>query len=462
MSRTVKVGAFMVGGIVLFCVGVFIIGMKTDLFGSHFTAYVEFNDVDTLIQGATVRVGGMNAGQITDIEIPKAPNGKFRLKLHVDKKFRNIVRKDSVATIETEGMVGNIYINLAKGSPNSPECRGCTLPSQEPVSMSALFQKADRLAGSLQSTVDDVHQRANTLLATVNTAAGNANSMLSEVKPNVVGLTKNANAMVAGIREGHGAAGKLLSDKTVAANVTKTISNATQASTNFNQTSQKINTMVSTMQKTDMPKVNQTLANSQAASAKVNQALGSLVAKGKDGQSTSDAIHSTIEQAQQTSANLADDTAAIKHNFFFRGFFKRRGFYDLQTMSPSKYAQTRFVKNPTVRAWIADDALFTTGTDGTQQLTDSGRAALDGAMAKLVPYLPNSPVVVEGYSTEGQASEQYLVSQQRALAASQYLEAHFHLKPDRMGVMPLGDRPPQQTGRKEWNGLCLVLVAWKK
>lgn len=463
MSRTVKVGVFIVGGILLFCLGVFLIGSKTQLFGSHFTAYVEFNNIDTLTKGASVRVGGMDAGQIADIKVPNAPNQKFLMKLEVDKDFRPIVRRDSMATIETQGMVGEIYINIAKGSVQSPECNGCTLRSQEPVSMSSLFEKGDKLAGSLQSTVDDVHHRADMLLQTVNSAAGNVNSMLTEAKPNVVGVTKNANAIVAGIRQGHGAAGKLLTDKSVADNVTRTISNASQASANFNQTSQKVNTMMSTVQKSDLPKVNQTLANSQAASAKVNKALGTMLAKGKSGQSTSEAIHNTIQQAQQTTANLADDTAAIKHNFFFRGFFNRRGFYDLQSLSPSKYAQTRFVKNPTVRAWIPDDdENFATGTDGTQQLTDAGRAALDSAMSKLVPYLPNSPIVIEGYSTDGPPSGQYLASRQRAIAASQYLESHFQLKPDRVGIMPLGEHPPPHTGRNQWNGLCLVLVEWKK
>jgi phospholipid/cholesterol/gamma-HCH transport system substrate-binding protein len=462
MSRSVKVGIFIVGGIALFCVGIFLIGTRTNLFGSHFTAYVDFNNVDTLTDGASVRVGGMNAGQISSIQVPNAPNGKFRIKLEVDKKFRPIVRRDSEATIETQGMVGKIYINIAKGSGKSPECDGCTLPSQEPVSMSALFQKANQLAGSLQSTVTDIHHRADTLMQSVNSAAGNANSMLTQMKPNVVGISKNANAIVAGIRQGHGAAGKLLTDKTVARQVSQTVENASQASTNFKQTSGKINAMVTTVQKSDMPKVNATLTNAQAATQKVNKAVGSMLAKGKSGESTTEAIHNTIQQAQQTTANLADDTAAIKRNFFFRGFFKRRGFYNLQTLTPTKYVHTRFVQKPTARAWIPADGMFTTAPDGTQQLTESGRNAVDSAMSKLVAYLPDSPIVVEGYSTAGAADQQYLDSRQRALAVSKYLESHFHLQPIRVGIMPLGDHPPPHTGKEKWDGICLALVAWKK
>lgn len=95
------------------------------------------------------------------------------------------------------------------------------------------------------------------------------------------------------------------------------------------------------------------------------------------------------------------------------------------------------------------DGIFDDGADGKRQLTATDRAEQDSAMAKLVPYLPNSPIVVEGYSSAGAASQQYLVSRERAAAASQYIESHFHLKSDRVGILPLGERRPAKTGRKQ-------------
>lgn len=53
--------------------------------------------------------------------------------------------------------------------------------------------------------------------------------------------------------------------------------------------------MIATAQKSDLPKVNQTLANTQAATQKVNQALGTMLAKGKSGESTSQAVHDTSQ-----------------------------------------------------------------------------------------------------------------------------------------------------------------------
>lgn len=113
-------------------------------------------------------------------------------------------------------------------------------------------------------------------------------------------------------RFARGAAGKLLSDKTVAAQETSTIATASQAPANFNQTSRKVDTRVSTEQKSDLPEVNATLANTRSATTKVNDALGTMPAKGKSGESSSQSIHDTIQQAQQTTANLAHGTAAIE------------------------------------------------------------------------------------------------------------------------------------------------------
>lgn len=462
MSRALKVGIFFVIGVVLFCVGLFLIGSRSQIFGNHFTVYTEFQNVDTLVSGSTVRVGGMNAGRVLGIQVPKNPSGKFRLTLSVDEKFRRIVRSDSLASIETEGMVGNKYVNIGQGTNRSPECDRCTLPSQEATSMASLFKEGQKLAGSLQSTINDLRPRVDTAIDNISSAAGHANSLIVALKPRVVNMAGNADAIVAGIRQGQGMAGKLLTDKTTAANFSATMADARQTTANFKATSQKIDSMVSTIQKSDLPAVHKTLANTESATAKINQAVTSLTGNNGHQQNTVQAIGDTIHQAQRATTNLADDTEAIKHNFFLRGFFHRRGFFDLQTLTPAKYFHSKFVRKPRVREWIPAAGLFTTGPNGTLEITDAGRKTLNRSMSSLVPYLPNNPIVVEAYTDTGAPDQQYIESRARALAVSDYLKSHFSLKADRVGIMPLGAYPPPKTGKKQWNGVCLVLVVEKQ
>lgn len=463
VSRTVKVGIFVVGGVVLFCVGLFLVGSRANLFGNRYTIYADFNNIDTLQKGAKVRVGGMDAGELTGIQIPSSPSAKFRLKLEVEKKFQPIIRHDSTATLETEGMVGNVYVNIKKGGANSPVCRpGCVLPSQETVSMGQVMQEGSALAGSIQSTINDLHHRADGVMQNLTSATGHADQMIQKVQPNVVHLTSNANAIVAGIRQGHGTVGKLLTDKTMAANVSQTIANVKDTSANAKKASGKVNTMMAQVEQKDLPKVHQTVANADAATQKINKAVGQLLSPGKNKKSTAVEIRETLDQADRTTANLADDTEAVKHNFFLRGFFHRRGFYSFNTMTPTKYAASRFVKKPAARVWVPAAGVFSIGPDNAQALTNAGKAILDHAMSGLTPYLPNNPVVVEGYSTSGPPSQQYLASRQRAILVSEYLQKHFHLNPKWVGVMPFSAHPPTGAGKTIWNGVCLVLVVSKK
>jgi phospholipid/cholesterol/gamma-HCH transport system substrate-binding protein len=248
-------------------------------------------------------------------------------------------------------------------------------------------------------------------------------------------------------------AGKLLTDKRVAANVDETIANGKQIST-------KANAIVANIQQNDLPDVHSTLENAKDMSHHMNQAVGTFLSPGNGKENTAEVLRDAAQGAQNATTNLADDTEAIKHNFFLRGFFNRRGFYDLQTLTPEKYASTEFVKKPRARVWIPAPGLFDTRPDGSQALSQVGPSIIDQYMSELVPYLPNNPIVVEGYSNTGAPDQQYLISRQRAEEVSRYLQTHFQLSPERVGAMPLGDHP--LAGKRTWDGVCLVLVVSKK
>lgn len=59
-------------------------------------------------------------------------------------------------------------------------------------------------------------------------------------------------------------------------------------------------------------------------------------------------------------------------------------------------------------------------------------------MSDLVSYLPNYPIMIEGYSKKA-ADQSYLSSRQRASEVRQHLESRFQLNPKLVGIMPLDD-----------------------
>ncbi len=79
---------------------------------------------------------------------------------------------------------------------------------------------------------------------------------------------------------------------------------------------------------------------------------------------------------------MAEDTEALKHNFFFKGFFNHRGYYTLGGLSPQEYRRSKlFGSTQSPRAWLQADALFQHGPHGTEELSPDGKHAIDAAVA---------------------------------------------------------------------------------
>lgn len=468
-KKNVVLALFVMGGVLLFCVGLFLIGSRKQLFSHHFKVYTETSDMETLQTGATVRVAGMDAGQVTAIKIPDNPSAKFRLTLDVDEKFHPIIRKDSATSIETAGMVGSKYVEIAQGSADSPECpAGATLPHKQSAGMADLMKQGSQIASDVQATVKDLHKNADETLESFTATAKHVDGVILSVRGNVEqiaantsGLTADARQIASGVRQGQGVAGELLTDPKIAASVRETIANAEQTSAHAQQATGQLEAVMKDFEQNDLPDVHKTLESTSDMAGQLDRATGTFLSKGNNDVETAVALRNTVQGAQHAVSNVADDTEALKHNFFLRGFFHRRGFFDLSQLTPSKYDSSKFVRKPHARVWIPAAGLFATHSDGKQELTATGRSILNQSMSGLVPFLPNNPVVIEGYAEAGMPDERYLESRERATAVRQYLETEFHLKPNLVGIMPLGDHPPPGANKSSWDGICLALVVSK-
>ena len=91
-ARLAAVGAFVVGGILLFTVGLFLIGSRRMLFSDTFELFAEFSQIAALDGGAKVRVSGMDAGEVVSIRVPSSPAGKFRVRMRVRSDLHQLLR----------------------------------------------------------------------------------------------------------------------------------------------------------------------------------------------------------------------------------------------------------------------------------------------------------------------------------------------------------------------------------
>jgi phospholipid/cholesterol/gamma-HCH transport system substrate-binding protein len=138
-------------------------------------------------------------------------------------------------------------------------------------------------------------------------------------------------------------------------------------------------------------------------------------------------------------SDLSDDTEALKHNFLFRGFFNKRGFFDLTGLTASEYRRASFARGfKTHRTWLESANLFKKDANGVELLSPEGKARLDETMTELLNYPRNGPLMVEGFAGAGTASQQYLVGRRRAVRVQTYIIDRFHLRPAYVGVISMG------------------------
>ncbi len=187
MSSTARLGLFIIVTLLILATGVFLIGDKESMFSSTYQVKSDFQNVAGLDAGADVRVGGIRTGVVNKIVLPKGPNGGVTVVMNLDGSTRGIVKKDSIASIQSEGLLGDKYVEVSFGSDDAPRLKsGDTIGSVPPFEFSQLTKKADHIL--------DTTERA---MASIQDTASNLSSISGK------------------INRGQGTVGALVNDKTV-------------------------------------------------------------------------------------------------------------------------------------------------------------------------------------------------------------------------------------------------------
>src|SRR5258706_16296019 len=104
MSREFRLGLFIVATLLILAGGIFLIGSKQFLFSSTYHLKAYFQNVAGLNDGAIVRVGGIQKGTVRRLDLPDRPDQKVTVEMDLASETRNIIKKDSFASIKSEGL----------------------------------------------------------------------------------------------------------------------------------------------------------------------------------------------------------------------------------------------------------------------------------------------------------------------------------------------------------------------
>ena len=148
-SQKLKIGLFVVVTILILIAGVFLIGAKQNMFTNTFNVYGTFRNTGGLQVGNAIRFGGVNVGTVKGIQIVNDTTVRVDMILQSGK--REFIKQDAVATIGSDGLMGDKLLEIEPGSPGSPTLdAGSQIRTTEPTDFGAIIAKFTKVADNAE------------------------------------------------------------------------------------------------------------------------------------------------------------------------------------------------------------------------------------------------------------------------------------------------------------------------
>lgn len=249
-----RVGLFVAVGLVLTMATIFMIGGEHRLFERYYTLYANFESISGLRVGAPVQLAGLKVGYVDRIIVPEKMDERYiTVLLRVEREFQDRIRADSLATVETQGLLGDKFIYISMGSEGQPAIgpEGW-VPSKETTSIFSLAEKAGEIMRDIQEASNVISE----LLGKVKDAKGEGDLRAS---------IRSIRNTIEQVEKGRGLLHAVIYDP-----------NGTQAVDDFAQAVRAIREIATGAERTSKGDVGGLMTNLRQASADLKQVLGQI------------------------------------------------------------------------------------------------------------------------------------------------------------------------------------------
>ena len=309
-SEKLKLGIFVIG-LLVFVLAIYLIGNRQNMFVKTFTISANFNNVNGLLQGNNVRYSGINAGTVKGIYMVN--DSTINVNMLIKENMIKHIKKDAIATIGTDGLVGNMIVNIIPGKGDS-----------DIVSSGDVIKSYTKIGTG---------EMLNTLNVT------NENAALLTAK-----LLNIADAMA----DSKGTFGMLINDTIVSSNLKHTVNQLRIMSIEANKSMRALNTIINTVNfnesvaglllndSIEAQKVRRVLTNLEGSTEDLKQVINNInetVTNFKNGKGAVDYLFNDedfVKNLEQSIQNINEGTdkfnqnmEAFKHNFLTRNYFRK-------------------------------------------------------------------------------------------------------------------------------------------
>jgi phospholipid/cholesterol/gamma-HCH transport system substrate-binding protein len=211
----IKVGAMILGALVLLGVFVFVLG-NFSLSGGY-TLQVTFRYSGNIHPGAPVKVSGIKVGKVKDIIFeggkldPKTGERVYvRLSVWLENRTKETVRQNAEFYVNTAGVLGEQYLEVNPGTFDQPPIDANVWhhgedPPRTDLIVARLFDVLDGVSWVLKKNKEKITQLiddSTSTVNTVNTLLTDNKAELSSLIKKADGLTGEASLMMADLRKG--------------------------------------------------------------------------------------------------------------------------------------------------------------------------------------------------------------------------------------------------------------------
>ena len=233
VSRNIRLGIFLLVGTALLLVALYLIGNTQNMFEKTVKISARFTNVNGLMKGNNVRFGGIDVGTVESVEIYN--DTSIQVVMRIKKDVQQFIRKNAIAIVGTDGLMGNKLINIIPTNENAEKVKeGDVLRSINPVEM-------DEMVRTLKVTNDNIKKITTDLVVITNRFTNKKSvwnlmddSLMTDNVVSTIGnlrvmsnhgvlISGNLKQIIGDVKNGKGTLGALITDTTMSGKLKQTI-----------------------------------------------------------------------------------------------------------------------------------------------------------------------------------------------------------------------------------------------
>lgn len=307
--NNMKLGLFVFAGFLFLIFSLYMIGRNRNLFGATFSISVRFNNINGLVPGNNVRYSGIDIGTVDRIDLIN--DTSVLVTMLIDKSARGHIRKNALASIGTDGLMGNKLVSIKSQPGDSPAVNdGDEIFSRKPVETDEMLQTLNTtneniavITHNLKEITAKLNSRnsfwnflSDTLIVQ---DLKHAVSSIRKAGSNTERMTGDAARLVHTLEGGKGLANTLFTDTAMARQLSRSIKEIQLASRDLSATTSQ-------------------LKESIEKAGHGEGTLGVILAD----TAAANNLRRTLKNVEQGTSRFNENMEAMKHNWLFKGYFK--------------------------------------------------------------------------------------------------------------------------------------------